>query len=597
MISARDIAKFFEEIEMRLAASLKRNLSRHKQEEKDEGFEWSAWQAEKLRSVDKFRKENSDIVGEYTEVIDKETRELMQEQFREGEKLAEETIKKALGADVSKKLSTEPVPQFFGVDSNKVDSLIQDITTLEKHVETAALRMTDDVYRQTLHRTQLALSTGSMTLEQAIDISVKDFLEKGINCIVYKDGRRVNIADYVRMALRTTETRAKLQGMSKRAQELGYDTVLVSQYSMCSDTCLPWQGRVYIDDVFVLWNGEIEERNDVELWGKSHYCGKWFPLLSTAVHKGLFHPNCRHSITVWIEGVSVLPAKLDGAEIKKKSALEQQQRRLENEVRKAKRLVEGTLDSDNVKENKRKLREVQKKLKEFTDEHPDILRRDYNREKIYTADTRKAVDKSRESGIIKSEGVTELEQAKKRDHKIRINDIAISRVDYVKPSDFTDEQAKSMQLKHKELLKVAMDSNDSNEVLMISDLNFNSYVTILGEEFKVSPGKNPFAISFVSRAENYSLVYLHNHPSTNLFSIGDIDTFVCEKAIKAMSVVTNQGEVYIMNKNADYSFSKAKALLNSVHDSFADKDIDDEEFVIRFLKRSREGGIEYVKAK
>ena len=64
-----------------------------------------------------------------------------------------------------------------------------------------------------------------------------------------------------------------------------------------------------------------------------------------------------------------------------------------------------------------------------------------------------------------------------------------------------------------------------------------------------------------------------------------------------MSVVTNQGEVYIMNKTADYSFGKAKALLNSVHDSFTEKDIDDKEFVNRFLKRSQEGGIEYVKAK
>lgn len=437
MISFSDIAKFFEEIEMRLVASLKRNLSRHKQEEKDEGFEWSAWQAEKLRSVDRFRKENADIVGEYTEVIDKDTRELMQEQFREGEKLAEETIEKTLGTDAPKKLSTEPVPQFFGVDSNKVDSLIQDITTLEKNVETAALRMTDDVYRQTLHRTQLALSTGSMTLEQAIDISVKDFLDKGINCIVYKDGRRVNIADYVRMALRTTETRAKLQGMSKRARELGYDTVLVSQYSMCSDTCLPWQGRVYIEDMFVLWDGEVEERDNGELWGKSHYCGKWFPLLSTAVHKGLFHPNCRHSITVWIEGVSVLPAKLDGAEVKKKSALEQQQRRLENEVRKAKRLVEGALDPDNVRENKRKLRDAQKKLKEFIDEHPDTLRRDYKREKIYTADepkrpkvenitlksygnAEKTVDKSGGNDIIKK---NTLETAEKEVHNVGIIDV------------------------------------------------------------------------------------------------------------------------------------------------------------------------------
>lgn len=151
-------------------------------------------------------------------------------------------------------------------------------------------------------------------------------------------------------------------------------------------------------------------------------------------------------------------------------------------------------------------------------------------------------------------------------------------------------------MKHKELLRVAMDSNDSNEVLMISDLSFSSYVTIQGEEFKVSPGENPFAVSFISHAQDYSLAYLHNHPSTNNFSLGDIDTFVCERAIKMMSVVTNQGDVYIINKTADYSFQKARQLLNEIRATF-DDEIDDKEFVKRFLKKSKRGGIEYVEGK
>ena len=63
---------------------------------------------------------------------------------------------------------------------------------------------------------------------------IKDvYKRQGINCIVYADGRRVNIADYVRMALRTTSTRATLQGAAKRFAELGYDTVLISQYGGC----------------------------------------------------------------------------------------------------------------------------------------------------------------------------------------------------------------------------------------------------------------------------------------------------------------------------------------------------------------------------
>lgn len=406
MLTFRDIARIFEEIELRLIASLKRNLSGHKQWEEDEGFQWSAWQAEKLSSIEKFRKENLDIVSEYTDVIDNETRELMQEQFREGALLTEKKIKEA-GEELTEKIEDsavirkQPQPAFFGADSRKLGNLIQEITQLEKNVETAALRMTDDVYRQTLHRVQLAMASGSMTLNQAIDLAVKDFLDKGLNCIVYSDGRRVNIADYVRMALFTTSTRAKLQGEAQRAYEMGYDTVIVSQYGMCSETCLPWQGRVYIDDVFILWDGEIEERENGELWGKSHYCDKWFPLLSTAVHKGLFHPNCRHSVSVWIEGRMELPKPLDGQKVRERSALEQKQRALERKVRKAKRLVVGSFNPAQIKKSKKKLREAQKELREFVEAHSDILRRDSSREKIYTADKPKTVDNSGGSGIIK----------------------------------------------------------------------------------------------------------------------------------------------------------------------------------------------------
>ena len=47
-MTAREIAALFEDLELRLIASLKRNLARHKAKEKDEGFDWPAWQAEKL---------------------------------------------------------------------------------------------------------------------------------------------------------------------------------------------------------------------------------------------------------------------------------------------------------------------------------------------------------------------------------------------------------------------------------------------------------------------------------------------------------------------------------------------------------------------
>lgn len=396
MLSFRDIARIFEEIELRLIASLKRNLSRHKAEEEKEGFEWSAWQAEKLNNIDNFRKENAQIADKYVDVIDDETRQLMTDQFHEGEQVAEQSVIEVSESGVNvpdvpdvPDIPAQPQPpeaptaipddHFFGVNKPKMDKLIEDVTTLEKTALTAAVRNMDDVYRTTLNKVQLMMGTGSITLNEAIDLATRDFLDKGINCIVYADGRRVNIADYVRMALRTTSTRATLQGAAKRFAELGYDTVLISQYGGCSETCEPYQGKVYIDDVFTIWNGE--KSGD---FGKSNYCDKWFMLLSVAIRGGLFHPNCRHTMGQYIEGLTKIPKPIPAEKIQKQRMLEEKQRAMERKIRALKRKVEGTQDEKKVKEYKRKLREEQGKLREFIKEHDDVLRRDYSREKIYS---------------------------------------------------------------------------------------------------------------------------------------------------------------------------------------------------------------------
>ena len=387
MLNFKDIARIFEKIELRLIDSLKRNLKRHKSEEEREGFEWSAWQAEKIRSIDNFRRENKEIVEEYVDIIDDQTRQLMEDQFVEGERLAEEQVNMVGERPERSRVRS---PEFFGVNTAKMEKLMDDITDLENRAETSALRMVDDIYRQTLNRVQLAMGTGSMTLDQAIDSAAKDFLDKGINSVEYSDGKRVNIADYVRMALRTTSARATLQGQAKRFSELGYDTVMTSQYSMCSKTCEPWQGRAYIDDVYTSWSGETEMIDGV-LHGRSHYCGKWFPLLSEAIRQGLFHPNCRHTLLLYVEGRTKPPEPIPADDLKRLRDLEQKQRAFERKIRKLKRHKAGTMDPDTAKVYGKQLKEAQKELRDFikqtnSNEGATILRRDGTREKSSAAE-------------------------------------------------------------------------------------------------------------------------------------------------------------------------------------------------------------------
>lgn len=395
MLNFKDIAKIFEEIELRLIASLKRNLMRHKAEEIREDRQWTAWQAIKLQNLQKFRRENRQIMQEYSDKIDADTRQLMTEQFREGEQEAEEVT----GAEPA---ASVPDVHFFGVNTPKMERLMHDVVQVEQTAETAALRTMDDVYRRTVNRAQLAMAAGETTLTKAIDMAVREFLEKGLNSIVYRDGRHVDIADYVRMVLRTTSTRAQLQGKSKRFAELGYDTVLISQYGGCSETCEPWQGRAYIDDVFTIWNGEINGDS-----GKSLYCGKWFPLLSSAIRGGLFHPNCRHTMGLYIDGVTKIPPLIPAEQMRRQRELEARQRAMERKIRKLKRLEAGTQDPQAVKEYGRKLKQAQQEMKAFVDENHDVLRRDYEREKYYGS----GVDKSSGSGIITNEGMHSIGDA------------------------------------------------------------------------------------------------------------------------------------------------------------------------------------------
>lgn len=556
----KDIAKIFEEIELRLIASLKRNLMRHKAEEIREDRQWTAWQTIKLQNLQKFRRENRQIMQEYSDKIDADTRQLMTEQFREGEQEAEAVA----GAEPA---ASVPDVHFFGVNTPKMERLMQDVVQVEQTAETAALRTMDDVYRRTVNRAQLAMAAGETTLTKAIDMAVREFLEKGLNSIVYRDGRHVDIADYVRMVLRTTSTRAQLQGKSKRFAELGYDTVLISQYGGCSETCEPWQGRAYIDDVFTIWNGEINGDS-----GKSRYCDKWFPLLSSAIRGGLFHPNCRHTMSLYIDGVTKIPPPIPAEQIRKQRELEQKQRVMERKIRKLKRLEAGTQDPQAVKEYGRKARAAQQELKAFVDEHRDVLKRDYEREKYYGG----GVDKSGGSGIIIKE------QSKKP--ITEITDKAIESVPKIKIDGYTDEQCELIQQHHKELLKYSRDNNDSKEVAFVMDSSMSSRKEFVGSDDK---------LDFGSELYGKDLFVMHNHPRNSSYSITDLIFFRNSTNVKTLTIIKNSGGVEFITKTSEFDGNKYKLEYDRLYKKIVltGTESEKDKFVRTFLRKTKSGVI------
>lgn len=349
-----DIEKIFEEIENELISSMKRTLWSHKKDEETKGFDWPQWQALKLKQLEDFRKNNKDIFKKYNKDIDYATKKEMKKQFREG---ASRTNKGALKAGIIKKEDSQLSGSFFGLNDRKIKALMKSTTNDINDVKYAALRMADDQYRQIIYKAEVFANTGAKTVKQAIDMATHDFLARGFNCIEYSNGSRHNIADYCDMAIRTANKRANLMGEGEMRKKLGNPLVYISKHNSACDKCAEWQGRVYIDDVY---SGGTEED------------GK-YPLLSTAIDGGLFHPRCRHGSSTYYPDINEEPEEVTQAFNNNESEHEDTYTQaLQRRKRQYERLALGSLLLENVSNYQSKVLELQNQIEgskiELTDD-------------------------------------------------------------------------------------------------------------------------------------------------------------------------------------------------------------------------------------
>lgn len=323
-----DIKKVMEEIEMQLIASMKRTLWSHKEDEKTKGFDWPQWQALKIKQFEDYKKANKEIFHNNTKGLNRYLYKHIKKQFKEG---ASRTNKEAIKSGFIKKEDSQLGGSFFGLNHRKLDALIKSTKTDMKDVKYATLRMANDQYRQIIYKAQVFANTGAGTVKQAIDMASKDFLTRGFNCIEYKNGTRHNIADYCDMAIRTANKRANLMGEGEMRKKLGNSLVYISKHGGACGKCTPWEGRVYIDDV---WSGGKE--ND----------GK-YPLLSTAIAGGLFHPRCHHGASTYYEGINDEPEEVTQAK-EHRNEEDKYTQYLQQRQKQYQRLAAGSLLPENV---------------------------------------------------------------------------------------------------------------------------------------------------------------------------------------------------------------------------------------------------------
>ena len=418
MASEYDVVGAFQDIEMELVKSMRRNMKRHIGEEFQEGINWTQWQAEMLNGLAKYKEENADKLPKYFSTINQDIEDAIKEAYKTGESEQEieilEAIRDGFKVDKAGKGTNAMQGAFFRINEDKLNALIKATTDDMQKAESAILRMTSDAYKQTIFKAQMYYNTGAGSLWKAVDMATNDFLSRGINCVEYKNGARVNIASYSEMALRTSNKRANLMGCAGKRMEYGIHTVKVSTHNSACPMCIQWQGKVYYDDVY----GDI---TPAEKRGK-------YPLLSEAVKGGMFHPNCKNGLSTYYEGINQEPkepTKEEKEEMVRRYNLQQEQRACERNIRKYKRLEAGSLDADNVAKYAEKKQQWIGKYNNLIVENPDVLRTEPARLKLYgitATDIKPAVKATTKAGSIRNHA-GELAKGFGKEHYDNMHDI------------------------------------------------------------------------------------------------------------------------------------------------------------------------------
>lgn len=256
--------------------------------------------------------------------------------------------------------------------------------------------------------------TGAESRQAAMRQCVKEMSEKGIPAFVDKLGREWSPEAYVNMDIRTTVANTAHQAQFDRMDDYDLNLIEVSSHAGARPKCAKDQGKIFNRSGK---GGYTEDLNDNKIryyaWNSSSY----------GEPDGLLGINCGHQIYPFVPGISrqtYFP--YDEEENDKLYQKMQGQRELERRVRKSKRecmALEKLGDTEGLEKASATLKQRQQALRQYCADNELSYKADRtavvnykssvagftpsDKKKRIAEIQAKTVDKSSESGIIKSE--------------------------------------------------------------------------------------------------------------------------------------------------------------------------------------------------
>lgn len=213
--------------------------------------------------------------------------------------------------------------------------------------------------------------TGVATPQQALKAAVKAMSNAGITGFVDHAGRRWSAEAYVRMNIKTTVSNAANAGVMARNEQYGNDIVWPRVNATARPGCYPWQGQL------ISMSNRARDVQDGS--GKTRHV---FAVSETTYGEpaGIWGINCHHGpMNVFIPGRSYVRGeenKKEQAENDRLYQLTQEQRRLERNVRYAKReaaMYDAAGDREAFEQAALKVKDANARLKSFVNSHDTLV--------------------------------------------------------------------------------------------------------------------------------------------------------------------------------------------------------------------------------
>ncbi len=357
-----DIIKIIDNLELMLCAKIQKHIETG-------GFEYPGvdfWRTRQLRELQKFKHENMQYMMAYMEAVLNNSATYLKEEYLEAQHAEAERIKIYGSGEMLEKIKEVNVGEFNAVGNRRMITLIDSVRNDLSEAMFSLFRQSEDAYRDIIIKTAVNFNAGIDTLQKCIDFASADYMAQGLGFVEYANGRKMPIRSYSEMALRTNGARAASMGEGLLRAELGISLVRVSSHQSSCPLCGKWENRVLFDDVYSVNMEPVDG----------------YPLLSTAISEGLRHPNCRHTLQSYIEGITEKPTPKEYTEKdKERYKNEQKQRAIEREIRKIKRLRAAAVSPEMIALYDKKLKAQNERMKQHLEKNP-LLKRKPHREKI-----------------------------------------------------------------------------------------------------------------------------------------------------------------------------------------------------------------------